>query len=335
MPKDHNFFMKLALNKAWQYQLLTYPNPAVGACVVKDNQVLSVEAHYKAGEPHAEVNALKVAYLSKYQNSPLKQLTSSHDIHNFLSQNHNDFFKDCEIYVTLEPCNHTGKTPACASLLEAVQIQTVYIGSLDPNKQASGGLQRLQNANINVITNICEKEANDLLLPFIKWQEDQFIFFKLAMRKDGSVDGGYITTKQSLTHVHKIRTLINTLLIGGNTVRIDRPTLDSRFIDNCSQNPDILIYSNQKEFDKTIPLFNIKNRSVTISNNLKDIKDDNFIMCEGGYSLLNTLKDDIDFLMVFISKEETDSKEFNVEELGFKIIYIDETKKDTIIWLKR
>ena len=147
-------FMQLAIDKAWEFQLLTYPNPAVGSCVIKNGKILSVEAHTEAGKPHAEVLALKEAYLTEYPNSSLKDIEDSHIIHEYLTANHNDFFKECEIYVTLEPCNHIGKTPACAVLLESIGIKKVYIGTLDPNKQASGGLQRLRNASIKVETEV-------------------------------------------------------------------------------------------------------------------------------------------------------------------------------------
>ena len=94
-------YLKLAIKEAWKYQFLTFPNPAVGACVVKDNEILAVQAHQKAGLPHAEVNALKSAFLKSNPSSPLKDLENSLDIHNFLIKNHNDFFIDCFIYVTV------------------------------------------------------------------------------------------------------------------------------------------------------------------------------------------------------------------------------------------
>ena len=320
MKTTNSQFMQLAIDKAWKYQFLTYPNPAVGATVVKEGKVLSVEAHQEAGKPHAEVLALKEAYLSVYPNSSLRDIHNSHMIHEYLAKNHNGFFKECEIYVTLEPCNHIGKTPACAMLLEAVGIKKVSIGTLDPNKQASGGLQRLQNAGIEVETGICKERTDALLLPFMKWQKEKFTFFKLAMREDGSVDGGYITTKDSLGLVHEIRTKLNLLVIGGETVRVDRPTLDSRFAKEKNA-PNILIYSKQKEFDTTIPLFNIENRDVKISDNLKQLDDCNFTMIEGGRNLLNTLKEEIDLLMLFISHKEPKDEKFNIESLGFKIVH--------------
>ena len=81
---DDNFYMQLAIDEAWKYQLQTYPNPAVGAVVVKNNELLSICAHQKAGGAHAEVLALKDAFIKKNQTSPLKVLQSSYEIHNFL-----------------------------------------------------------------------------------------------------------------------------------------------------------------------------------------------------------------------------------------------------------
>lgn len=312
--------MQLAIEQAWKYQLLTYPNPAVGAVVVKGNKVLSVEAHQEAGKPHAEVLALQSAYLTKYPDSPIKDLNDSHKIHKYLIENHNNFFKECDIYVTLEPCNHTGKTPACAMLLESIGIKKVYIGTLDPNKQATGGFQRLQDAGVEVEVGICKDQTDSLLDPFIIWQSKNFIFFKIAMREDGSIDGGYITTQKSLDMVHQIRTKLDLLVIGGETVRIDRPTLDTRF---AKENlpPDILIYSRSKEFDQDINLFQIANRKVFIEDSLEKLDQNKFIMCEGGYTLLEHLKDKIDYLVLFISHKEKKQKNFDIESLGFQKIY--------------
>jgi diaminohydroxyphosphoribosylaminopyrimidine deaminase/5-amino-6-(5-phosphoribosylamino)uracil reductase len=307
--------MQKAIDIAWRYQFLTYPNPAVGACVVRDNEILSTEAHREAGLPHAEVNALKIAYLTAYPNSPLQNFKESFEIHNFLIEHHNNFFKDCEIFVTLEPCNHTGRTPACANLLQEVGFKKVYIGSLDPNNLASGGCETLQKSGVDVEVGILKEECDNLLFPFFKWHNDKFRFFKLAIRADGSCDGGYITSQDSLNLVHKIRTKLDLLIIGGNTVRIDRPTLDSRFVDGGKAS-DILIFSKQKEFDTTIPLFNIPNRKVLIGDNLEEF-DINFSMIEGGLSLLETLKNEIDMLMLFISYKNSKVSQFDVTKYGF------------------
>ena len=334
MKIDNSFYMNLAINEAWRYQLLTYPNPAVGAVVLKNNQLISIGAHKTAGMPHAEVNALKDAYLYFYPNSELKDLISSQDIHKFLLENHNDFFNDCTIFVTLEPCNHIGKTPSCAMLLEQLKPKKVLIGMLDPNKKASGGYDRLINAGIEVKTNILNKQCNDLLYPFKLWQKNRFKFFKIATRLDGTISGGKISCKDSLIWNHTLRTKIDTMLIGGNTVRVDRPTLDARYVEGKA--PNIIIYSKQNQFDKSIPLFDIKNREVVISDNLNILTNHNFIMIEGGYKLLNELKDNIDMLVLIVSNsmKKVNCISSNDLDIDFELLYQYQIGTDTIKFLK-
>ena len=235
--------MKLAIDEAWKYQLLTYPNPAVGCVVVKDGRLLAIEAHKEAGMPHAEVNALKTALLSKESNSLLRALTKSSEIHEYLIKNHNNFFNDCEIYTTLEPCNHEGKTPSCAKLLSILKPKRVIIGSIDTNKIASGGIKTLEDENINVTTNVLEKECENLLIPFKSWQNKTSIFFKMAQTLNGSIDG-QISSQRAKLYVHMLRDKIDLLLIGGNTIRTDKPTLDTRYIKG--REPDIFIYSKNR-----------------------------------------------------------------------------------------
>jgi len=335
MLNIHSQYMKLAIKEAWKYQLLTYPNPAVGATVVKNNQVLSVEAHKVSGSSHAEVLALKEAFLIEHPHSELMNIIDSKEIHEYLSLNHDGFFQNCEIYVTLEPCNHIGKTPACAMLLETIRIQKVYIGTMDPNVNASGGYERLKSANINVEINVLKDQTDKLLYPFLKYQSGHFNFFKIAMREDNSITGGYITTQDSLNLVHNIRTKIDLMVIGGNTVRTDRPTLDSRF-SILKKSSDILIFSSKNNFDKTIPLFNIPNRKVTISNTLDLVTEKHFVMIEGGYTLLSKITKTIDYMMIFISHKKQEDNKFDIKTLGFNILhsyFINEF--DEVIFLKK
>jgi diaminohydroxyphosphoribosylaminopyrimidine deaminase/5-amino-6-(5-phosphoribosylamino)uracil reductase len=319
MKNTNNNFMLQAVCEAWKYQFLTYPNPAVGSCIVKDNNIIVLSVHTKTGTPHAEVNGIKQAFLTLRHDEQLESLQTSHEIHNYIINNHNGIFEDCEMYVTLEPCNHIGRTPACANLLKECNFKKVYIGSYDPNNQAAGGIKTLQDAQIEVEVGVEKEACDNLLYPFKKWIEGNFKFFKLAMREDGSIDGGYITSKDSLTLVHEIRNVIDLLIIGGNTVRVDRPTLDARLTKD--NNPsDVLIYSKQATFDTFIPLFHVKNREVFIDNDLSKYNQ-KLSMIEGGYNLLEILKEEIDMLMVFISHKEKKSNIFNPESLGFKKIY--------------
>ncbi|KLD98134.1 bifunctional diaminohydroxyphosphoribosylaminopyrimidine deaminase/5-amino-6-(5-phosphoribosylamino)uracil reductase RibD [Aliarcobacter butzleri] len=333
MKIDDNFYMRLAIDEAWKHQLLTYPNPAVGCVIVKNQRLLAVEAHKEAGMPHAEVNALKTAYLKDNPNSILKTKNSSFDIHQFLLQNHNGFFNDCEIYVTLEPCNHIGKTPSCANLLKELKPKRIIISVKDPNKQATGGLETLKNENINVTLGILEKDGLNLILPFISWQNKSCIFFKMAQTLNGSIDGK-ISSNRALAYVHTLRDKIDLLVIGGNSVRIDKPTLDTRYIQG--KNPDIFIYSKNKVFDNNIPLFKIPHRKVLISDDLYKLLDYKFIMIEGVYNLLDKLKERIDFFILIISpKIRKGQNALNEIDLDFEIIHENFIGEDKIVFLKR
>jgi len=334
MKIDDNFYMKLAIDEAWKYQLLTYPNPAVGCVVVKNGEILAIEAHKEAGQAHAEVNGLKAAFLKKNPNDLLKTKKSSHDIHKYLIENHNGYFNDCTIYVTLEPCNHIGKTPSCANLLKELKPYKVVISQEDINKEAAGGIKTLNDANIDVEVGCLKKEGYDLLLPFIKWTKSSFIFFKMAQTLNGCIDGK-ISANSSQAYVHAIRDKIDLLAIGGNTVRTDRPTLDARFI--AGRAPNILIYSQKKIFDKTIPLFHIPNRDVKISDNLLDLLDYKFVMVEGGYKLLNLLKDKLDYIILIINPKFRFG--INIEDenidIDFEIVHENYIGKEKILYLKR
>lgn len=334
MKIDDNFYMKLAIDEAWKYQLLTYPNPAVGCVIVKDGKLLAIEAHKEAGMPHAEINALKAAYLKVNPNSVVKTKSSSSDIHEFFLKNHNnDFFNDCDIYVTLEPCNHIGKTPSCANLLKVLKPKRVIISVKDPNKTAAGGLETLKNANIDVSIGILEKEGLNLLLPFISWQNKSCIFFKMAQTLNGSIDGK-ISGNRALAYVHTLRDKIDLLVIGGNSVRIDKPTLDARYI--AGRAPDIFIYSKNKIFDNNIPLFRIPNRDVIISDDLFKLLDYKFVMIEGVYTLLDKLKERIDFFILIVnSKIKNGQNALNDIDINFEILHENFIGDDKIIFLKR
>ena len=272
MVIDDKFYMSLALAEAWRYQGLTYPNPAVGCIVVGEHgEILAVEAHHKAGEPHAEVNALKQAYYKLTQDSYILALEDSADIHTHLLSNHNDIFKTAKLYTTLEPCTHYGKTPSCAILISELGISEVYVGSRDKTKNAGGGIMRLQMNDVMVYSELLEKKCDELLTPFNLWQKKNFVFFKWAQRLDGTSGDGVISSEESRKNVHAMRDVCDLLVIGGGTVRKDRPTLDARLVDGKA--PDILIYSREKEFDKTIPLFNVEGREVFIESDFEKISE--------------------------------------------------------------
>lgn len=326
-------YMQMALDAAWEYQGLTYPNPAVGCTIVQNGAVIAVGAHAKAGEPHAEVMALKQAYMALSIDRGIEKLTKADDIHDYLLKHHNGIFLFCDMYITLEPCTHQGKTPSCASLIQKMRPQNVYISHYDPNPEATGGAQALISGGIDVHYGMCEEEGRDLLEPFMKWDEGQFVLFKWAQRLDGTVDGGLVSDEASRRRVHEIRNHCDLIVIGGNTVRTDRPTLDARMIDGKA--PDVLIYSNQESFDQTIPLFGIEGRNVYIGNSLEKVKEYKNILIEGGPAMFKATEEIVDRYLCFLAPKSGGNVAFTDEAVDMKILNTKQLDNDLMIWMRK
>lgn len=330
---DNQALMQIALEEAWAFQGLTFPNPAVGAVVCnQDGFVIAKGAHLKAGEPHAEVNAIKNAYYELTKDCSIQNLTDANEIHKYLYANHNGIFYDKDIYVTLEPCNHYGKTPPCSELLSQLKFQNIFIGCMDPNKTASGGYEKLQKNGLHVKKNILQKECQNLLEPFHIWQKKPFVFFKLAISKNSVINGGIISCEESRKHVHALRDKIDLLVISGKTVRMDRPTLDARLVGGKA--PDILIYSTKKKFDASIPLFHVPNRKVFIQNNLEKIKEYRFVMIEGGEGMLNATESMVDWYLFYRSPKEKKGKAICIN-IGLEELFSKQIGEDTMTWYKK
>lgn len=323
------FYMQLALDKAWQYQGLTYPNPAVGAVVTLDGKILAIEAHQKAGTSHAEVLALLSAYELLSQTTVNFDKKDAKEAHKFLLSFPKDFFSQCSIYVTLEPCSHIGKTPSCASLLSELNLAKIIIGTKDTIEGHDGGLEKLNNISVGIL----EKKCKALLEPFMIWQKRAFVLFKIAQTSNGRIGGGYLSSKASLHHVHQLREVCDTLLIGGNTVRVDRPTLDCRFTEGKA--PNIVIYSKDDNFDRDIQLFSVKDREVEVTSNLDFLDKPSFILVEGGEGMLEALKQKIDWMLIYQTpKLSTNNLTYNTT---MNLEFLHQSKKDVdmIIWSKQ
>lgn len=330
-------FLEVACSKAWEYQGITYPNPAVGCAVVKNGALISCEAHKEAGLPHAEVEALKSAFFvlsdESQKKEELSKLQTADEIHDFLKTNAIDLFWECDIYVTLEPCSHEGRTPSCAKLLSYLKPQRVVVGAREQNAQASGGSEILNSSGVQTI--FIENEAcNELIKPFLKWKnEGGFVFFKLALTMNGRISGGKISCNESLKLVHRLREKIDLLCIGGNTVRIDRPTLDARLVGGRA--PNVLVYSKNNNFERSIPMFAVGNRDVIVSDSLEGIKDYNFVMIEGGAGMLSATDEIVDYYLFFISPQISGGSDLNTVDLSFKILHSRRLDKDLLVWAKR
>lgn len=334
MVIDSNFFMGLALKEAWKYQGLTYPNPAVGCTIVgENNEILAVEAHHKAGEAHAEVNALKSAYMKLCDDTSILQCTSSSDIHAYLLKNHNNIFQKTVLYTTLEPCSHLGKTPSCASLIVQLGIKEVYVGSLDMNEEAHKGNRILEKYHCSIATGVMQDACDLLLSPFNLWREKNFIFFKWAQRFNGTTDGSEISSLKSRKNVHAMRDVCDLLVIGGNTVRIDKPTLDARLVNGKA--PDILILSRSREFDKDIPLFKVKNRKIFIENNFSKLDEYKNIMIEGTSSMYALSREYVDLYLSYTAPKFGGTKNMNKTDDTFEILNMSLDTTDIKMWLKK
>ncbi len=326
---NDEFFMQLALDKAWEYQGLTYPNPAVGAVITLNGKILAIEAHQKSGTSHAEVLTLLKAYESLSQTTINFDAFDAKKAHQFLLTLPPNFFSECTIYVTLEPCSHEGKTPSCASLLQSLNLSKVVIGIKDPIEGHDGGMKKLKNVSVCIL----EEECQALIEPFLIWQKRAFVLFKLAQTSNGRIGGGYLSSKASLTHVHQLREVCTSLLIGGNTVRKDRPTLDCRFIE--AEAPDIKVYSKEDNFDRDIPLFSIEKRDVEIVDQLDFLNKPSFILVEGGEGMLNALKEKIDWMLIYQTpKLSTNNLTYNTT---MNLQFLHQAKKDVdlMIWSRQ
>ena len=184
------------------------PNPMVGCVIVNDKgEIVGEGYHEKFGEAHAEVNALQMA---------------------------GDRAHGATAYVTLEPCNHEGKTPPCALALIDAGIRKVMIGSIDPHQLSTGGVKSLKNAGIDV--EVLDDEAcNKLLAPFAKRVSTglPWVICKWAQTSDGSTitpegESPWISCEESINRVHAERGCIDGILVGVNTVLLDNPSLTAR-----------------------------------------------------------------------------------------------------------
>lgn len=321
----------LAIDKAWEYQGLTFPNPAVGAAVVDGaGRILAVEAHRKAGGPHAEVWALQQAFAVMQNDPAILALSDSWDIHTYLLQHHNGCFTPCTIYVTLEPCAHRGKTPSCADLLARLQIGRVVFAAADPNAEAAGGAALLKDAGIDVV-HAPSKAAEDLLFPFVQWQKGRFVTFKWAQRLDGTIDGGVISSETSRRFVHAMRDVSDLLVIGGNTVRTDRPTLDARMVGGRA--PDVLILSGRDDFDRSVPLFGVAGRKVMIAGDLDGMKAYRNILVEGGPGLFEAVKSQCDAYLCFVAPSSGGTIRFLTAPQQFEIMHLSRSGNDLKQWM--
>jgi len=209
------FYMAQAVSLAKKGRYTTDPNPRVGCVLVRDDAVIGQGWHVKAGQGHAEVEALK--------NLPDA--------------------KGATAYVTLEPCSHQGRTPPCCDALIKAGVSRVVAAMQDPNPKVSGsGLEKLKEAGIEVVCGVLQEDALALNRGFIKRMTNNrpFVRSKLAMSLDGrtamaSGESKWITSNEARADVHRLRAESSAILTGINTVLSDNPALNARIDEDVLQ----------------------------------------------------------------------------------------------------
>jgi len=204
-----NYFMMLAIEQAKQGLYTTRPNPAVGCVIVQSGEIVGQGFHPKAGQPHAEVFALKQAGTRA---------------------------KEATAYVTLEPCSHTGRTPPCALALIDAGVQRVVVAGLDPNPQVAGrGVALLEQAGIEVTIGVLEEQAASLNKGFLKAMRTQlpYVRLKIATSLDGrtamaSGESKWITGAAARADVQELRARSGAIITGSETLIADNPKLNVR-----------------------------------------------------------------------------------------------------------
>ena len=221
-------FMREALRIARNAEGRTSPTPRGGAVIVRDGSIVAEGWHRKAGTPHAEVHALRMA---------------------------GDLAKGATLYVTLEPCAHVGRTGPCAVAVRDAGIRRVVVAMGDPNPLVAGkGIQILRDAGVEVTVGVCEAEARQLNEVFLHWITTgrPFVVLKTAMTLDGKIATAsgaskWITGEAARLRVHELRDRYDAILAGIGTALADDPSLTTRLPDRTGKNPvRIIVDSNAR-----------------------------------------------------------------------------------------
>lgn len=256
---EDEFYLKRCLELAKKALGKTFPNPLVGSVIVHEGKIIGEGFHQKAGEAHAEINAIN-------------------------SVKNKELLKESTIYVSLEPCSHFGKTPPCANKIAEIGFKKVVIGTLDSHEKVNGkGVEILQNAGIELSAGILEKESRDLNKRFFTFHERKrpYLILKWAQSADGFLDKDFKTTKTSNSlvkqFVHTLRSEEHAILVGTQTALSDDPSLTTREI--SGRNPvrilidlKLKVPRDAKIYNEDAPTIIFNSEKEETSGNIKFLK---------------------------------------------------------------
>ncbi len=351
MKRSDEYYMNLAMKLALKAKGKTYPNPMVGALVVKDDKVLGRGFHAKAGLPHAEIVALDEAG----KNS-----------------------KGATLFVTLEPCMHFGRTAPCVDRIIGSRIKEVIVGMIDPNPLNNGkGIAILKQHGIKVRVGVLEDKLTRLNEVFIKYitKKMPFIMVKAAESLDGRIatrtgDSKWITSDKSRGFAHRLRQDFDAVMVGVNTILRDNPRLDAWF---SKKQPVKIVVDSQLSTPQNSNIFSrgaaviivtlptksgqeTENRRILVDKakilevkekggqiNLKDMFKKLFqlgiksVLVEGGGTLNGSLFDEglVDKIMFFISPKIIGGKEAIGSVMGKGIARVERSIRIKNLKLRR
>ena len=248
------FYIKRCIELAKKATGKTYPNPLVGSVIVHNGKIIGEGFHQKAGENHAEINAIN-------------------------SVENPELLPESTIYVSLEPCAHFGKTPPCSLKIKEIGFKKVVIGAMDSHDKVNGkGKKILMDAGIETISGILEDECRELNKRFFTYHEKKrpYIILKWAESNDGFIDKDFKPTKISnelaSQFVHQIRSEEHAILVGTQTALNDNPCLTTRLIEG--RNPVRILIDFELKVPKDFKIYNHEAPTL-VFNQEKDSEEEN------------------------------------------------------------
>ncbi len=245
------FFMRIALEEAAKGLGRTSPNPVVGAVLVKGGRIIARGYHKKAGTAHAEVVALEAAGTKA---------------------------RGADLYTTLEPCDHYGRTPPCSMAVLEAGVRRVICASADPNPKVNGkGVARLRRGGVEVLTGVLREEADKLNRPFFKVIQTglPYVTLKAAVTLDGKLatatgDSRWVTGEAARAWVHRLRDQVDAILVGANTVRLDDPKLTTRLPGGAGRDAVRIVVDSRLRLTPKYTIFSQRSPARTVIVTLED-----------------------------------------------------------------
>jgi diaminohydroxyphosphoribosylaminopyrimidine deaminase/5-amino-6-(5-phosphoribosylamino)uracil reductase len=238
-------FMRAAVREATKGLGRTSPNPAVGAVLVKGGRVVARGHHARAGGPHAEVVALRAAGARA---------------------------RGADLYTTLEPCDHFGRTPPCSVAVLEAGVRRVFVGSADPNPLVNGrGVARLREGGIEVVTGVLRETCDELNAHWFTFITERrpHVTLKAAVTLDGRIatrtgDARWVTGEPARRWVHRLRDRVDAVLVGSGTARADDPRLTTRLPGGRGRDPIRVVLDTDLSLPRDLNLFRQRSAAPTL-----------------------------------------------------------------------